>query len=357
MARHYKLDPDWTDVSGYSMGGYGTYRLLARWPDLFGRAATTVAIPGTANDQLPSLRNIPIMNWNATADELVPIDRSEKADSDLNAAGLRFVHWLFPSADHLTLASNDEYAPEVAFLGDQRVDRNPPHVTYVVDPTEDSSTAEAVGDHAYWVSDMSVRDPKAAPTGTFDVRSEGFGVGDPKPLDEQRGGGALTGGSRGPMPYVSRDREWGPTPKEPVRDVLDIDARNVRTATIDAPRARVSCAAKLNLKSDGPVDVTLAGCSAGLPKRTACVDRRRFAFRLHHYRRARVVRVRVYVNGRRTLTRRGRDLKRVTIRRLPRRRFTVKIVSTQSTGSQLVSSRTYTGCTKGKPRTRRHHRL
>ena len=157
------------------------------------------------------------------------------------------------------------------------------------------------------------------------------------------------------MPYASRDREWGPTPKEPVRDVLDVNARNVRTATIDAPRARVSCAAKLNVKSDGPLDVVLAECSAGLPKPAECVDRRRFSFRLHHYQHTRMVRVRVYVNNKRVLSKRGRDIRRVTIRRLPPERFNVKIVSTQSTGSQLVSSRTYTGCTKGRPRTRRHH--
>ena len=283
VARHYDIDPDWTAVSGYSMGGYGTYRMIARWPDLFARATTTVAIPGTANDQLASLRNIPIMNWNAAADELVPIDRSEKADSDLNAAGLRFIHWLFPQADHLTLASNDEYAPQVAFLGDHRVDRDPPHVTYVVDPTEDSSAAEAIGDHAYWLSDLTVR---AATPGTIDVRSEGFGVGDPKPLDEQPGGGTLDGGSRGPMSYASRDREWGPTPKEPVRNVLDVDAKNVRTATIDASRARVSCGAKLNVKTDGPLDVTLTGCSRGHSPGPGCGVRHayRFGHRRHRVR-------------------------------------------------------------------------
>jgi hypothetical protein len=168
------------------------------------------------------------------------------------------------------------------------VDRDPPHVTYVVDPTEDSSTAEAVGDHAYWVSDMSVRDPKAAPTGTFDVRSEGFGVGDPKPLDEQLGDGTLNGGSRGPMPYSERDREWGPTPKEPLRNVLDVDAKNVRSATIDARRARVSCAARLNVKTDGPLDVTLTGCSVGRsPSGATCTVRHAYRFGHRHRRRGR----------------------------------------------------------------------
>jgi hypothetical protein len=94
------------------------------------------------------------------------------------------------------------------------------------------------------------------------------------------------------------------------------------------------------------------------PSAGSCLDRRKFSFRLHHAWRARVVRVKVYVNGKLKIARRGRNIKRVTIKRLPRKRFTVKIVATQSTGSTLVSTRTYNGCKKSRPRTRgiRRHR-
>ena len=94
----------------------------------------------------------------------------------------------------------------------------------------------------------------------------------------------------------------------------------------------------------------------GLPASGGCVDSRKFSFRLHSRRGSRIVRVEVFVNGRRILLRRGRDLRRVTLKRLPRRRFTVRIVATRRNGSQLTSTRTYRGCTKGRPRTRRHHR-
>ena len=71
---------------------------------------------------------------------------------------MRFVHDLFPAADHLTLATNDEYGPQAAFLGEHRADRDPPHVSYVVDSRDDSATAQAVADHAYWVSGLRARD-------------------------------------------------------------------------------------------------------------------------------------------------------------------------------------------------------
>src|SRR4051794_35431976 len=103
VARRYRLDPAWHAVSGYSMGGFGTYRMLARWPDLFARGFSVVGVPGPADDQLPSLRNTPLLAWNAAADELVPIDESEQAEQHLAATGLRFAEDLFPTADHLTL--------------------------------------------------------------------------------------------------------------------------------------------------------------------------------------------------------------------------------------------------------------
>jgi len=99
----------------------------------------------------------------------------------------------------------------------------------------------------------------------------------------------------------------------------------------------VSCGAKLNVKSDGPLDVTLGGLRAGQAVGIRRCDRQTpvSASGVHRYRRARVVRVQVFVNGKRKLTRRGRDIKRVTIGRLPRKTFKVKIVSTQSTRESI----------------------
>jgi hypothetical protein len=102
---------------------------------------------------------------------------------------------------------------------------------------------------------------------------------------------------------------------------------------------------------------TLGGPAASLPGAGRCVDRRKFSFRLHHAPHVRVVKVQVYVNGRLKLVRRGHNVTRITITRLPRKRFRVRIVATQSTGSQLVSTRTYRKCRKSRPHTRGiHHR-
>jgi len=101
--------------------------------------------------------------------------------------------------------------------------------------------------------------------------------------------------------------------------------------------------------------ITWGTNALGLPARIPCVDRRRFSFRFHRARRARVVRVDVFVNGKRVLHRRGHDIRRITIARLPQKRFVVRIVATQSSGSKVISTRVYSGCRKGRPHTRVHH--
>jgi hypothetical protein len=257
VARHYPVNAERAVVSGYSMGGYGTYRMLARWPDLFSAGFSVVGIPGSADPLIASMRNTPIIVWNALADELVNIQSSESALTRMTAAGLRVTSWLFPSADHLTLATNDHYQPGVDMLAVEDVNRDPAHVTFVISPSQDS--ADVVADHAYWLSDITRR-ASATSTATIDVRSEGFGVGDPTVLPQQTGAGALLGGHHGPMPFIERRLTWSAAPQTPVADVLHITATNVASVTIDPARAGVTCGATLQVTSDGPVSITLAGC-------------------------------------------------------------------------------------------------
>lgn len=42
----------------------------------------------------------------------------------------------------------------------------------------------------------------------------------------------------------------------------------------------------------------------------------------------------------------------MTLKHLPRKRFTVKIVTTLSSGSKRISTRTFKGCRKTNPKTR-----
>ena len=138
-----------------------------------------------------------------------------------------------------------------------------------------------------------------------------------------------------------------------------------RTAAAAAPRLQRTAGSR----ADAPISSTVAGrsnsitaprlrlvwrCSlVGDQANVTCVDRRRFTFKIHQPRHGRVTRVTVFVNGKRRLSLRGKDIQRVSIARLPRKRFVVRIETTSSTGARLISTRVYHGCKKTRPRTHR----
>jgi hypothetical protein len=278
VAGHYPLNPSFTDIAGYSMGGYGTYKFTSQFPDLFARAQPTVGPPGLGiwippgepqpggnqsltQRMLASVRNVPFLIWDETTDELVPIAGVLEQVNTFDSLGYRYEFDQFSAGDHLTLAINDEYAPAAAFLGTNTIASDPSHVTYAYNPTMDFPADGTTAGHAYWVYGVSLRDQSGtAPLGQIDVRSEGFGVADPTPSTTQHGAGVLTGGQIPAIPFTSQSKAWEPALPAPVHDALDIKATNVSRVTIDAKRAKVDCRAHLNVTSDGPLSVTLAGC-------------------------------------------------------------------------------------------------
>jgi hypothetical protein len=262
------------------MGGYGTYKFSTQFPDLFAKAQPTVGPPGLGiwippaeptggedsltQRMLASVRNVPFLIWDETTDELVPIAGVREQVKTFEALGYRYEFDEFHEGDHLTLAINDEFAPAAAFLGSDTVQPNPPHVSYTYNPTMDFPTDGTTAGHAYWLYAISLREAGgSAPIGTIDVRSEGFGLGDPTPSPTQIGAGVLEGGRLGALPYTSETKTWGPAPEAPVKDGLDVSAKNISHVTIDASRAKVDCAAQLNVTTDGPLKVTLADCPGG----------------------------------------------------------------------------------------------
>src|SRR5204863_9603795 len=89
VARHYKLDPAYTDITGYSMGGIGTFILGEQFPDLFARAQPTVGAESNT-DLEASLRNLPVLMWNNSADELVNPALFLPTANKLSSLGYRY---------------------------------------------------------------------------------------------------------------------------------------------------------------------------------------------------------------------------------------------------------------------------
>ena len=278
VARRYDLDDRWTSISGYSMGGYGTYKLATQFPDLFARANPVVGPPGVGIwlppgepepggeksntfHMLASLRNIPTLIWAGSSDELVPIAGPTRQAQGLDDLGYRYTFDVFTPGDHFTLAANDEYGPVARFLNRIRVKRNPAHVTYVRNPTMDFPALDFVADHAYWLSGMELRnDSGEAPRGRADALSHGFGEGDPDENPTETGSGTLQSRNLGALSYTERRKTWDDPPATPRRDKLDLDLENLSRVIVDTKRAKLSCRPDLDVTTDGPVTVKLGGC-------------------------------------------------------------------------------------------------
>jgi hypothetical protein len=156
----------------------------------------------------------------------------------------------------------------VDFFGNAYVDPNPAHVTYAVNQSMSEPAYGLDTDHAYWISDIRLRNAEVSPTeGTVDVRSEGFGLGDAQVFPT-----ATTTGELPPVasdnaepslpvhPYTEQSIALGTPPVTTPADVLDINVTNIASMAIDVTRAHVDCHVHLNVTSDGPISINLLGC-------------------------------------------------------------------------------------------------
>ena len=334
LARHYRLAPSRTTISGYSMGGGGTYRLLTRWPDLFARgAAVGAAALEEQTGFTAAMRNTPILTWVGAFDEGTTPNLQEQAVDNQTRLGLDFRFATFPTADHFTIPQNDEFGPFADFLGDHTVDRSPPHLTLGVVGRNDYPAAGVVADHAYWVSGLRVRGPRRTTIGSIDARSEGFGVADPVSDPLETVSGVVAGGNVGPLAFVERRKTRSAPATVAVRDRLTVRTKSLASATIDTRRARVSCAPRIALTADGPLALRL-DCPPAT-KRARCG--RPVRVRLPAVLGRRITRVSASRRGRVLLRARGRRLRRVAVRRPTRRAFTLTVRARTAGGAASVS--------------------
>jgi hypothetical protein len=265
--RHFRLDPAYNAISGWSMGGYGTYKYAAEFPDLFAAALPDIgcvsAETGWPGEPTPSIsgadaeilnlaasfRNIPFLMANANMDTLCDTSSQLQVFQRLQALGYRYDWREYTGMHGPYYPTADESAQ---FLGSQRVDPNPPHVTYTFDAGMQEPKWGLTANHAYWVSGLSTR---SGDLGTVDAFSHGFGLADPQVNPEQE-----TSGTSGSFVYTGSVRTWQRPQPIAATGELDLTLTNIATVTIDPHRAHLGCGANLHVTSDGPATIMLAGC-------------------------------------------------------------------------------------------------
>ncbi|HEX9776218.1 MAG TPA: hypothetical protein VGB83_11670 [Actinomycetota bacterium] len=278
----FNIDPDRVYVGGYSMGGFGTYRLATLMPDSFASAVSIVGPPadgiwaypaeptGGADDptfthpQLESTLHVPFWITQGVEDELVPFTGVTVQAQRFGELGHEYRYALHPVGDHFAFAFLDEWSREIGWLASHptRV-TDPRRVTLDVRPASWASGADAtilghlhalveeIGarlDGAYWVGDVVIAGGDDV-TGEVDLTSGGI-------PSTQTGVASVTApGVDGPSPYLltGQDKVFGDVAAE---DSLTGRLSGVTSVTVDVERAGLSDAPAVAVTSNVPATIT-----------------------------------------------------------------------------------------------------
>lgn len=96
--RYTDIDPQRRYVTGISMGGYGVWDAIERWPAYF---AAAVPIAGAGSPALASrLVDLPIWAFHGADDKVVPVSGSRDMIQAIRGAGGRPCYTEYPASDH-----------------------------------------------------------------------------------------------------------------------------------------------------------------------------------------------------------------------------------------------------------------
>lgn len=98
MLEKYSVDPDRVYIGGLSMGGFGTWDALSRWPDRFA-AAFPVCGAGDPST-VSSMLNVPIWVLHGGADNVVAPECSRIMVAALKEAGASVIYSEFEGVGH-----------------------------------------------------------------------------------------------------------------------------------------------------------------------------------------------------------------------------------------------------------------
>jgi predicted peptidase len=99
VTNNMNIDADRVYVTGLSMGGYGTWRLVAAHPDRFA-AAVAICGGGRPGEWTDSLRRVPIWAFHGARDPVVPVSESEKMVDAVRRAGGDVRLTVYPEVEH-----------------------------------------------------------------------------------------------------------------------------------------------------------------------------------------------------------------------------------------------------------------
>jgi dienelactone hydrolase len=288
LAQSYTLDPARTVISGYSMGGWASYKLAFEHPDDFagalvldGPVACGVEVypgvtgpasqdPECSSDgqsvgMVANARWIPYVIDQTYADELVPTTGVIAQAQAFDQANQRYDLFIHTGADHLVFATEDRFSDAVAALGNPVRTTNPGAFSYAWYPSL-SSTALGIGATGdYWLSGLAAR---SAAAGTIAKIAADDAALPGRSVTAARSGPSLV---TQPLPGTSTSLSWklGALPVAARR--MNLALTDVSALIVDTAAARLRTGT-ITVRSDGPTRLTMAHLRRGT--RVAVAGRR-----------------------------------------------------------------------------------
>lgn len=118
ICSEYRIDRSRLYVTGLSMGGYGTWNLIGRYP---GKYAAAVPICGGALPSLaPKIKDVPVWVFHGDQDDAVPLEKSTGIVSALEKQGGHPKLTVYPGVGHNSWTQTYENPAVYAWLLQQR---------------------------------------------------------------------------------------------------------------------------------------------------------------------------------------------------------------------------------------------
>lgn len=279
LALAYDLDPNATVMSGYSMGGWASYKLPEEYPDLFAQSMPLEGpvICGTRvygsveqyagsgqctsdGDSTPLIVNLKWISYVMTygaIDELVPFAGGQEQIAQFRSLGYRFFAVDYPAEDHMVFSVQNDFTPADSQLG--RLDRvlNPGSFTFAwypdlvgtIDSAGQSGEIGPTGD--YWVTGLSARTKTPGTLAT--VQADSAAISEPSQSASESFG---VSPYPEPTPAATDVETWTARAAPAARQSVTLGLTNVATAALDTVRAGLRCGT-ITVTTDGATALTL----------------------------------------------------------------------------------------------------
>ncbi len=279
LAETYSLDPSRTVSSGYSMGGWASYKLVFEHPDDFagslvldgplvcgieaypGQNGNAFSDPACSQDGqsrpfVGNARWIPYVIDHTYADELVPVTGAIAQGTAFDNLGQRYDLFIHTGGDHLAFAIEDRFSDAVAALGNPIRTVNPGAFSYSWYPSLNNATLGIGATGDYWLSGLAARDGSYGKIATIKAADEARP--DAAVTDERFGPALVTQ----PLPGTETGLSWklGARPKAQKRMTLTLT--DVSALTLDALAANLRLGT-ITLHSDGSTSFAIEHLQKG----------------------------------------------------------------------------------------------